>query len=177
MSDELPSGKEIVRILEAHNDSLIEKHFGKPPVDDNPYRAALREALEKEYPRPKPWDEAGPDDYDPAIVLEDLLTHLDFSNGREEERSWWWARREWLKRCHRSRATKVGAKLKRYTKGADGEGAALFVIGAMAVFHGLTDQESQAIAKALLARVRHERLMESAKGARPWRRVRIREVR
>ncbi len=177
MSDELPKRKEIGSILKNHNDSLIKKHFGDPPANDKEYRTALREALDKEYPGPKLWYRAGPQDHDPQVVMDDLLTHLDYAHGREEERCWWWSRREWLKRCHRSRATKVGAELKRYTEGRDGEGVILFVIGAMAAFHDLSDQEARSMARAALGRVRHERLMKSAKGARPWRRVRIREVR
>ncbi len=150
----LPGKAEQIAILEAHNDQLIHKHLGNPPKVEEDYRTVLREALRMEYPRRKRWDEAGPEDYDPEIVTNDLLAHLDYAHGREEERSWWWGRREWLKRCHRSRANRVMTELKRQEGGANGEGAALFLIGAMAVFHNLTDQESQAIARAALARRR-----------------------
>ncbi|MFQ5874491.1 MAG: hypothetical protein ACE5JL_11915 [Dehalococcoidia bacterium] len=173
---ELPTREEAKGILEARNDSLIQKYFGNPPANDKDYRTALREALRKEYPSSKSWNEAGPQDHDPKAVTDDLLTHLDYAHGRGPERSWWWARREWLKRYHRSRALRVRAELKEYMDGTDREGAALFVVGALAAFHGLTEEEVPPIARSVLARIRHKRLKESAKGTRPCRRVRIQGV-
>ncbi len=113
----LPAAEEQVQILEAWQDSLLRRHLGilRPEdLSDEEYRAALAQAREGEYgPRPLPWHLSGPEDRDADEVAETLLLHLDFVDGNDVARLWWWERNDWLRRCHPVRAKEVGRALDR----------------------------------------------------------------
>ncbi len=101
----LPDRNETLSILEAYNDSLIQRHFGNPPANDEDYLEVLREALKREYV---------PKEKDPDDVLEDLLSHMDFAHGSEEERGWFSHRYEYLRREDRRLAYRVRRALATY---------------------------------------------------------------
>ena len=132
----------------------------------------LLEAVETEHTPPVPWDEAGPGDYDAGVVLEGLLAHLDWSRrGDGLEREWFWSRYKWLKRHHPRPAHSVRSAIgEREDPAREEAGAALLIIGAVANWLDLDEDETQNLALIFLDKI------EGRPSSNPWRRVTIRKV-
>ncbi len=132
----------------------------------------LLEAFETEHTPPVRWDEAGPADYDARVVLEGLLAHLDWSRrGDGLEREWFWSRYKWLKKHHPGPARAVRSAIgKREDPAREEEGAVLLIVGAVANWLDLDEDETQNLARILLEKI------ERRPPGNPWRRVTIKKV-
>lgn len=113
----LPTAEETVEILLAWEDALIRRHLAirhPEELTDEGYRAALDVVTRRKYgPRPLPWDERDPGEAEPEDVEETLLSHLDFLDGDDAAKAWWWERCRWLRRCHPVRGRAVRRALDR----------------------------------------------------------------